>query len=190
MSYMRIFVIKKNGDLESVKKFGNSHRGGPLLWDWIERKYMPYDKSKWEFSVFIHRDKEGMDKFWKLVEDDRLPEYQRIALYHTYDGVMVKKENLKRLVDALEMMASDMEDCGHLLDQVDFLKGKVLDRNDILGICWQQSSTVGSAWGSEGVIYDENENSRPFNIYKDNYHDQHWLFDVLKLKTGKNDGNN
>jgi hypothetical protein len=79
----------KNGDVMDAQEFQNGHRGGFIIWDWMEKRYLPYDESnpdilKREFSCFITNEKDRLEKFWSLAYDkDRVPLHQRITLLHT-----------------------------------------------------------------------------------------------------------
>ena len=196
MSYMKIFMIMNNGNLKGYKKFGNAFRGAYLIWQYLEDKYMPYNKlgkgMEREFSVFTTQEKDRLNKFWNLVNDDRLSIAEKITLYHTYDGVMVKKKNFKKLIKAFEEVSNQMEDCGHLKDQIIAVE-KLIHEPKVIGICWQHTSVNADAWLNEGWVYEYDEetgneiDSRPFNIFKDNYHDQYWLFERLNKRMKKNE---
>lgn len=177
MSYMRIFAINKKGDLLEFAVFGNSHRGATLLWDYYSKKFFPNRM----YSIICWNEKE-QGEFWDLVKNPRLSENEKITLYHTYDRVMVKKKNIPRLIEAFNDIGKRMEDSGHLLNQIPSLK-KVIKMNDIIGVCWQQTSISCDAW-DDGWVYDseDDEDGRPFNIFKDKWYSgsPYWLFDNLK----------
>ncbi len=170
MSYTTIHTFGHDGRLRDECTFiQNAWRGGMALWLLLEKKYLPplnplFPKSSRVFSL----DPEISDEFWHLIDDDRLSGDDRVALATTYDHVLVRRENLPRVIKAFR--SSEFEETS-LPEQADALS-KIYEDEDVSAVGWQQTSVSDDMWCDWD---DEKDEGIPYN-WKEG--DRHWfLFD-------------
>ncbi|MFW5962405.1 MAG: hypothetical protein ACOCQR_02205 [bacterium] len=184
MSYTEIYVVKKNGDVEVYAEIINAWRGAMAIWDILEEKHLPpfrpsfvpctipddeieeylTYKPKRARSININDTKE----IWDLASCDHIPFLDKIVLCTTFDKVIVKKENIQKVIDAF----NSFEGQTSLKEQAEILT-KILEEDEYIGVTWNQTSVV-RGWGK----HNEEDEYEHYNI---NTNDDHWfLFDELK----------
>jgi hypothetical protein len=181
MSDTILFVILKNGDVKEYAEFENAHRGAYLIWDFFCETY--FHESASNIMATFPKENDRSKEVWGLWRSPAVPEHRRIVMASTFDGIMVKKEDLGKLACAFDTMAKEMEDPGHLPEQAKVIRS-LQSRDDIIGICWNQTSVNSDVWRKFPVNDDDenDESTRPFNIFKDNYRNQCWLFDRMEKR--------
>jgi len=161
MSYTEMFKVSEAGLVEEVADFHNSWRGAMLVWDNMAYLYLGQHA-----GLLMARD--AIDPVWDLAKRQDIPLAHRIVLMSTFDRVMVRRENLDRVIEAIETYAETF-DPGTLLLQVKKLRELRNDR-DCQAVCWNQTSECADAWW-----IDEGEEGRPYDTARDT---GHWfLFD-------------
>lgn len=112
-----------------------------------------------------------MQEVWDLIKDDRITEYEKICMKSTFDNVLVKKENLPKLIEAFR----NFEGQSSLPEQADLILEELKIDDTFLAIGWNQTSVNGDNWENFGDYNEETELYEPYNI---NTMDRHWfLFD-------------
>lgn len=169
-----MYAINQDGNASLHKGFKNSFRGAILIWRWLAKKYL----GDIPFFTLMHENDKSL---WNLAYDQSIKESHRIVLANTFDNVLVRRENLLRLIKAMRSFDKDCGDSGHIPEQADALEALLNDSN-VLAIGWNQTSVVNCLWQSR---YDENENEIPFNIKNDI---EHWfLFEDQRLNFSKDE---
>lgn len=160
MSYTEIYGFNKEGNVEWQADIKNAWRGAMAVWRIIGLKYNT------PFDMFTEN-----KEFWELFKQkDKVTETDRIVLGSTYDNVIVKKENAKKLLNAFNSFVGETS----LKEQAEAIKCMFEDDNCI-AIAFNQTS-VNSAWVYEA--YDEEKDEDiSYNILSG---DKHWeLFDEI-----------
>lgn len=164
MSYTEIFKFKEDGNAEMIAEIHNAHRGAMAIWVELGKKYNT------PFSLF------SPQKVWGL-QNKNIDITDKICLLSTFDNVVIKKENLNRLISAFRDFSGNTS----LKEQADVIENEFKKHNNLLGIAFNQTSVNGDNWESGFGSFDEdNQEYLPYNILEDN--DRHWfLFSDLNL---------
>lgn len=110
MSYIEIFVFDKEGNSESYAEVKNAWGGSMAIWNTLGEKYCGHGASI--FDVL------QMKEIWNLVDNTKVPMNERIVLFTTLDKVLVKKEDLPKVIDAFR----DFGGSDSLKEQADILE--------------------------------------------------------------------
>lgn len=177
MSYTGIYAILSDGSLSHYKDISNSWLGAFNIWDELSKRYLNKKASEM-------MSKEGeIQELWDMVRDESVPKSARIVLASTYDNVLVKKENIQILIDAMETFCENFN-AGSLPKQIEILRN--IQSENILAVAWNQTS-VSYTWYTNryeecpccGNPIDDDE--LPYNI---NIDSKHWYlfekYDFLK----------
>jgi hypothetical protein len=179
MSYTTIYRVPTSGGIESVGEFRNSHGSAGYIWTEMVRAHHGEEKA---FTWIC--DKALLRSVWALVDDASQPDFVRIAMATTFDGVMVRRENLQRVANAFrEFVAAHPpgDYACSLLDQAVLLNTLARD-DECFAVCWNQTS-VSDGWPDiyptcphcGGEMEDE---ARAYDVSVDS---EHWfLFDKLE----------
>lgn len=168
MSYTELFKVKSDGNAESFNEVRNAFRGAMAVWNSLEKKYLP----ETPFSRLFGSEAQ---KVWDLVKDERLTSEERICMASTFDNVMVKRENLPKLIVAFRKFPSETS----LPEQADLIEMEMNLDEDLVAIGWNQTSVNGDTWANFGGYDEEEGEPIPYNI---NTMDRHWfLFDEYKF---------
>lgn len=173
MSKTELYIVKKDGELELYKEFGNSHRGASILWSNLSKKYL-------NVSWITLANKE-MKKLWNLDRDSNVPRALRILLISTFDHFLIKKENLPQFIDACEEVYKKnyFDDLGHFEDYPEVMR-EIMELDDVIAITWNQTSVCCDTWYAYDVCKhcDNGTIQRDYNIFVDKNHE--FLFEYLK----------
>ena len=181
MTYTTIYSVPKEGEIKNEAELGNSHGSAPVIWGML--------CEEWLGDKHYHVTQTSCPKLWALSDDERLPMYQRIALATTYDKVVVRLENLPKVIWAMrkfheEFMKRRPDSWTHLLEQADILQ-RIFDEGTAYGVCWTQTSVCADSW----YAYDtceccgQNlEEQRMFDLSKDDNYGAWLLFNIPGLK--------
>jgi hypothetical protein len=166
VSRTTIYCVPETGPIYSYREFSNAFRGGWLVWDNMSRRYLKRSASEYMIAG-------DLQPVWDLWKSLNVPLAHRIVMASTFDTVMVKRENLDKLIAAFGQYASDFEDPGHIPEQALALR-ELAENQDCFAVCWQQTSVSSDSW----MVYQgDAEGSRPYDVSIDN---DHWfLFDAL-----------
>lgn len=158
MSYCELKTINRDGTIETFEEYRNAHGGAPFIWDKLAKKYLGVD------SWIILKD---MNRLWKLLDDDRLEECEKVALLITWDYATLKAKNLDRASKALtqfiELHPSEHEYICHIESWAkDLIRIK---SSEVMGTCFYHCSVSEDVWdgynaktGKEHFcVYDEIE---------------------------------
>lgn len=174
MSQTELYIVKKNGDLEFFKGFGNSHRGASLLWSNLWKKYYP------ELRKPLFNDDKNIEKLWRLDRNPDVPRELKILHISTFDRMMIKKENLEQFIEAMENVYQNeyLEDMGHFETYPEILKD-INAMENVIAIAWNQTSINSGYWDmyEECPTCGEYSIERSYNIFKDKKHQ--FLFEYL-----------
>lgn len=162
MSTTEIYAVDKEGNVKFYGEANNSWKGATFVWNELNDKYNLND------GMFF-----GFKKVWGNFGTALYTPLENIILGTTFDGVLVKKENIKELIESFENYHKQYPDT-NFNEQANILK-QILEE-DLEGVAWCQTSVANDAWDFD---YDEeNEEIIPYNINKG---DKHWyLFDDIK----------
>lgn len=109
------------------------------------------------------------EEIWALSENPAVSEYERIALYTTFDYALVRRDELPRVIEAFRGFGGETS----LPEQADILQ-KMFDDPDVIAVGWNQTSVSAHAWdsiGGDGAV------GAPYNCLTMRKH--FWIFDEL-----------
>ena len=171
MSECYILGVPPNGPVEYVKTYRNSWGGAARIWNSLCIKLFN-NESAWLSCL------PNDNQLWKSFSSDKLDQCEKICLGITFDNVMVKRENLMRVADALlkfNSIHSSEERVDHLLSWADDMRTLAKD-DTYIAVCFHHTSVSTDIW----VVFEDADNERQYDISKDK---GHWfLFDDDNLE--------
>jgi len=183
MTYTTIYSVPKEGELKMEAELGTAHWSAPAVWTMVCEEWLD-DKD----YHFLQTD---CSKLWALSDDERLPFWQRIVLATTYDNVIVKLENLPKVIWVMrefyvEFKKRYPEHGCHLPEQADVLQ-RIFDEGTAFGVCWTQTSVCADSWEVCEKCeccgqYLEDGEIRLFDLSKDDDYGAWLLFNIEGLK--------
>lgn len=160
MSYTEIYKFKKNGDSEFIGETQNAFRGAMAIWSIIEERYLP----KQRFPRV--NDTTEIKEVWKLYESEEISEVDKLVLATTFDRVIVKKEHIPLVLDAMRKF----EGSTTLKEQADIIEDTYKNDEDLIAIAWNQTSVNHGYWESDtSILHSELEKDHP--LYEEDYAD-------------------
>lgn len=168
MSCTEIIKFDKKGESSLAGEVKNAIRRSFAVWNYLSHKYLGR-----QFSIFGKTSEQ--EEVWSLFEDDRLSEDEKIILGTTFDYVLIKKEDIPRVIEAFSTL--DEKEVGRVVKewrenpigislpkQIEILKNLLADE-DCIAIGWHQNSVSCNMWYDYNCIVG----------------DEHWyLFDGLE----------
>lgn len=161
MSYTEIFKINKDGKGEFIGETKNSFRGAMAIWSHLEKKYLP---NEGQFNRFVMG---KMNEVWDLAKGDRITEAEKRVMQSTFDNVLVKKENLPKLLEYFRNFETETS----LSEQAEIIEEAIEKDNNLIAIGWNQTSVNGDNWSNWGGYDEETDEPIPYDI---NTMDKHW----------------
>jgi hypothetical protein len=157
MSYTEIYGAKKNGEIVLVNETKNAWRGAMHVWDKLSEKYGVTGGLL-----------SGFNQLWKMADTGKLLDFENVVMKSTFDDVIVKKENIPALLTAFREYDNHFPNSS-LLEQAEIIEKEILNDDEMLAVCWNQTSVNCNPW-TEG--YDEEtEEEIPYNILNG---ERHW----------------
>lgn len=177
MSCVEIYAINRDGDVVDFGEARNSHGYAPHIWEVLSQKLCgtSFPWSSKDVPV------------WKKFRDPSVSENERIVLGATYDAVWIKRENIPRLVTALEafwekhatiypqetrpsMFSTPVPVAVYrTIPALIEILVKIAADDKYRGVCFNATSVNGNPWRvrepQEGEDYDDDP--RAFNFDKD-----------------------
>lgn len=152
MSYVEVFKVKTNGDVEEYGEAQNSHGYAHLVWMALGEKYLG------GFSLL------NASLTWNLFDSDKITKDEKIILGSTFDRVWIKKELMPDLIRILHdfYYSHCREKVGTMLVVHGILSEMLLEK-DTMGCAFNQSSIGEAFW----EVYDadsEDEGCTPYNV--------------------------
>lgn len=176
VSYTTLYKVPESGEIELAGEFHNSHRGAMLVWMLMSEAYLHRPFS-------LSNDVQSAKPTWNLWKNPDVRLSDRIVMASTFDKIMVKRENIPRLVQAIEDYSRRF-DPGTLLKQACILKELASDET-CFAVCWNQTSVCADAWYVPGETDDEEW--RPFDLSRDHDYGHWFLFEDHRLKEDKSE---
>lgn len=182
MSYTEIFKINKAGDIKGYADIRNAHRGAMAVWHRLDKKYLPpyvpeyakiFGSPGEEYSrAFALSSENAIQEIWDLQNNPEISLTDLIALYSTFDKMIVLKADFPQLLRAFREFDSECS----LPEQADVIEALMSD-NDCIGVAWNQTSVCCDTWRN---YIEEKEEYAPYNIFKQSDH-----FDLFSIIKGK-----
>jgi len=142
MSYTEVIKFDKKGNPSSAGRVKNASRGSWIIWSILSQKYLGRD--------FSYLDPKLEQETWNLIWDDRLTDTEKIVLGSTYDFVLIKKEDIRKVIDAYEEFAK-RDDNLSLNEQNEILKKSENDK-DCIAVGFNQNSISCDMWEDYNCI--------------------------------------
>ena len=200
MSNTRIFGFNREGIAYWCIDIRNAWRGAMAIWRTMEKRHLPQYvpecyKDLWWYkpdmtaeelerilgyipsrmtSGMLTGEKDQTHEIWELANNKEVPEHERICLYTTFDNVLVKKEDIPKVIEAFRKFDGETS----LKEQADALE-KFLHNEECIAVGWNQNDINCGDWDNAGGYNKETDEFIPYNCLT---MDQHWwLFDELEL---------
>lgn len=155
MSTTEIYGVKDNGDVVKVGETDQALRGAMFIWTQLGKRYNA--GGIMDFSPL-----------WALQDSPQMEANHSLVLKTTFDGAVVMKDEIPKVLAAFS--AFDAEFPGSSLPkQADIIERKILHNDDMMGVCWSQTSSLAHAWE---VQDDETDAYIPYNV---NEQTEHWV---------------
>lgn len=181
MSSTEIYGFNKKGDAYLCGEVRNAFRGAMAIWGILEERYLPMHRPSYvpewiatdeEVIKFCHYkpsrcadilNRDAMEEIWDLYKKENVSDIDKIVLGTTFDDVIVKKEDVQKVIDAFNGFEGETS----LKEQAAILE-EILKDEEYIAVAWNQTSVNGGAWER----YDEEEEEyEPYNIFKGK---EHW----------------
>ena len=196
MSSTEIFGFDREGYAAKSASVQNAWRGAMCVWRILEERYLqPYipnyvHSCNWYYPGISAAEVERclgykpsrlmpsfggddpMMAIWKLQHNRDVSERDRIVLLTTLDKVLVRKENVPRVIDAFRAFEGET----NLGKQADILQ-TFYDDPEIIAVGWNQTSVNYDTWMRTGDYNEETDEHSPYNCLTGENH--WWLFDEL-----------
>jgi hypothetical protein len=195
MSVIEMVAFKKDGFAVPFADIQNAFLGAPMVWHFIEEKYLPPFKPQWVVNMFgdVPDDKieetvgfkptrtaplstatteeKPIREIWRFYHDPAISRTDKIVLGTTFDLTLVRREQFEMVIDALEAF----EETGSFKEQAMVIRQMLLDP-DIIALGWNQTSVTKNQWTHCHYDGDTDEHS-PYNCLSESNH--FWLFDDI-----------
>lgn len=188
MSATEIYGFDQNGDAHQVGQVENAWRGAMAIWMALEQLYLPEYVPEWAKGLpddFIQRfhqegfsrlsdilNREAMKDIWVLFEKDEVHLVDKIVLGTTFDYVVVKREDMPRLLKAFR----EFEGNSSLEEQAGIIQ-TMYESGEWMAVAWNQTSVNGESWDKFEHCEEDGE-AKPYNLFQ---FSKHWfLFDHIK----------
>jgi hypothetical protein len=186
MSATEIYGFDQDGDAHQVGEVENAWRGAMAIWAEVERRYLPEYIPEWakgmsnDFIQRFHKDGfsrltdvlnlDAMKEILELFEKNEVSLVNKIVLGTTFDHVVVKREDMPRLMEAFRAFEGNTS----LKEQADIIQA-MYESGEWVAVAWNQTSVNADTW--DQFDFDEDK-AEPYNL---NRFDKHWfLFDGIK----------
>lgn len=201
MSFTEIYGFNKKGFAYAQADVKNAWRGAMAIWGLLEKRYLPpyipsyIKRANWyhsgmSFGEVFERvgyaptrvsstfdENNPMQAIWDLAYNEKVSITDRIVLMTTFDKILVKKEDLPKVIEAFNNFEGETS----LKEQAVILQEMLTDENCI-AVGWNQTSVNSDTWLS--YSYDEESDEEiPYNCLAQNEH--YWLFDELEEEDEK-----
>lgn len=200
MSYTEIYAFNKEGKAYFYDQVHNAWRGAMAVWGIMEDRHLPlyipgyikccnwyrpgmsaeeivrrngFKPSRISISISTDEKPDPADEVWALAENPDVPLHEKIVMHTTFDHCLVKREDIRRVVDAFRQFDGETS----LKEQADILERMEADP-EIIAVGWNQTSVNADNWANAGG-YDEDDEWIPYNCLTGDKH--YWLFDVLRM---------
>lgn len=199
MSCTEIYAFDKAGNAYLYSEVRNAWRGAMAVWDIMEDRHLPmyipgfikccnwyrpgmpaeeierrngFKLRRMSISMSTNEKPDPADEIWALADNPDVPKHERIVMHTTFDRCLVKREDIRRVVDAFRQFEGNTS----LKEQADILELMAADP-EIIAVGWNQTSVNGGNWANAGG-YDENGEWIPYNCLTMDRH--YWLFDEME----------
>lgn len=159
MSQTIIIPFDKDGNamLNNEHVFQNAWRGAMAIWLYLLKKYHPQSDP----YILMARITDANKLISELANNPNLEEWEKIVLHTTYDGALVRREELPRVAAAFMEFpeTSSLKAQAVILD----LLSKA---ENISAVGWDQNNICESGWRfADGRPYNYNEGNDHYFIF-------------------------
>ena len=186
-----------------IAEANNAWRGAVMVWQILESKYLPKYRPRYvpasvpddEIEEYLgykptrlsSSNVGAMSAVWHLLIADGVSITDKIVLGTTFDNVLVRRDDIPKVIEAFEAFDKEHEGMTNLKEQADGLRAFYKDE-EVSAVGWNQTSVNGEDWSNIGepiIDEDGDEVGGPYNFKTGNRH--WWLFDVLKYASEDSD---
>jgi hypothetical protein len=156
-------LVEFSGSVASeCYEYRNSWGGAARIWDAL---YETYETKKHEYDNWLQAANDG--RLWKIWEDDRVDDQERLVYLFTCDNALVQNKDFKTLAEALRHFAVKHPRPEHICH----LKAwaKVLEESKAEAMGLHATSVCENPWFGWNEETDESE---PYDIAKG---ERHWF---------------
>lgn len=203
MSTVIIYGFNQEGVCSYEAEVHNAWRGAIAVWKALEKKYLPQYRPRYvpasvpddEVEAWLGysasrlssiSDPDAMKDVWNLFEAENVSGADKIVLGTTLDNVLVRRENIPKVIEAFEEFDKEHEGETNLKQQADELRD-FYDDDEVSAVGWNQTSVNGDDWSNTGEIVRDEDGDEIGGPYNFNTGKKHWwLFDALAAVTEEN----
>lgn len=197
MSQTELYAFDAQGYAYPCGETPNAWRGAMAVWDILEQRHLPqyipyYVKAcRWyrpdipieeikahigftprRISATSFNGVDPMQDIWDLADSNKLSPEERIALYTTFDGALVRKEEFQKVIEAFRSFGGSTS----LPKQADIIEG-LLKEGTAIAVGWNQTSVNADSWENIGETDAETGEPLPYNCLTGSKH--FWMFDEI-----------
>jgi hypothetical protein len=147
--------VKANGDVVKVGETEDAFRGAMFIWTQLGKRYNA--GSVMDFSPL-----------WELRDTPRMQPNDGLVLDTTFDGAVVMKDDIPKVLEAFAEFNEEFPGSS-LPEQADIINREIMNRDDMVGVCWNQTSGIEHAWEVRDTATNDYV---PYNV---NEQTEHWL---------------
>jgi hypothetical protein len=172
MSYSQVFLENDEGEMTPDIELSNSWGTAAKIWSDLFDTYVSDRSNQYDNWML------GTDRLWKVVDDKRLPRFERLIMASTFDYCLIKRENFEEMAAYYRTFSEKYRKEGfvdHLPTIAERMEG-LKDEPTVaaMGFYWTSVSDC-LWWVYEGCSECEEREQRNYNTNQDK---KHWyLFD-------------
>jgi len=157
MSRSTMYAFTNDGKLGVLHEYHNSWRWAAYVWKELFDKYVKDPEIPYDNWLAEGRSKD----LWKLVDDERLADFEVKVLWLTFDYSVVRIVDIPRVVAALRQFHCNYPDESHLPAMILDLEQLSSDPGDYQAVCWQATSVSENVWRP---YYSETDEHRTYDL--------------------------
>jgi hypothetical protein len=167
MSYCAIIEFR-NGIADTEQSFGNSWGGAARIWTAVYDKYLKDPNV--QYDNWLTDSSKPNCRLWKLHEDSRLFEFDKVVHVATYDDCIIRNENFVKFAAHLREFSA-----AYQLEGVNHLPAwaKFIEESNAEAVGFYHTSVCENPW----VSWNDDDESVPYSLLTG---DKHWeLYEEL-----------
>lgn len=159
MSYVEVYAVRKNGNVELYTEVKNSIRWAHVVWQAMELRYLPPYRPDFvpdyvedsQISSYLRFtpnrvsaiEAGAIDEVWSLYKNEKVSMLEKWALCSTFDRVIIEREAFNDLIHAYRTFFAFPEE-SNLPELADIIE-RMKEDDDIIGVAWS-TSLIDSPW--------------------------------------------
>lgn len=191
MTHTLLFSFDRKGDAKLCGATTNSWRSAPLIWEFMEERYLPPfipfhlrglppEEKQEKLERYGYKPTRtstlsgnAINEICELAVDPLVPFEHRLVLCTTLDGPLIRSSDIPVVAAAFRAFPKEAGDTS-LSEQADLLEAYIGNDN-IIAFGWAQNDICGRTW--QAYHDDGSGEAKPYNCLWDNEH--YWLVEDI-----------